>query len=153
MDKKIIKIGCEVFVVKDNKLLLGKRKNCYGDGSWGLPGGHLEYGETLVACAKRELIEELGIEASGFALVAVNDLIDERAHYVHNSFTIEKYTGEIQNKEPQFCHEWQFFAFDNLPKELFKPHVKIIHNYINKILYLVPPILIIAYSQATRLIC
>lgn len=101
----------------------------------GLAGWHLEYGETLVECAKRELMEELGIEACGFILVAVNENIDERAHYLHHSFTIEDYTDEIQNKEPQFCYEWQFFAFDNLPKNLFKPHIKIIHNCINKILY------------------
>lgn len=134
MDKKV-KIGCEVFVIKNNKLLLGKRKNCYGEGSWGLPGGHLEYGETLVECAKRELREELGIEASSLILIAVNENIDERAHYLHYSFTIENFTGDIQNKEPQFCYEWQFFAFNDLPEYLFKPHVKIIHNYINDILY------------------
>jgi 8-oxo-dGTP diphosphatase len=135
MDKKTIKIGCEVFILKNNQLLLGKRKNCYGEGYSGLPGGHLEHGETLVECAKRKLMEELGIEASGFVLATVNDNIDERGHYIHNSFTIENYKGDIQNNEPQFCDEWQFFALDSLPKELFKPHVKIINNYINKVLY------------------
>jgi len=35
-------IGINVFVVRDKKLLLGKRKNVYGAGTWGLPGGHLE---------------------------------------------------------------------------------------------------------------
>ena len=98
-------------------------------------GGHLEHGETLVECAKRELMEELGIEASGFVLATVNDNIDERGHYIHHSFTIENYKDDIQNNEPQFCDEWQIFALDSLPKELFNAHVKIINNYINKILY------------------
>ena len=135
MNTSKIKIGCEVFIKQDNAILLGKRKNCYGAEQWGLPGGHLEYGESLVECAKRELKEELGIEGEGFTLVTVNDTIDERAHYVHASFVIERFVGEIQCMEPEFCYEWRFFPIDNLPIELFKPHVKIIKNYINNILY------------------
>ena len=58
---RVIKIGCEIFVIKEHKLLFGKRKNTYGEDSWGLPGGHLEYGEKLADAAKRELEEETGI--------------------------------------------------------------------------------------------
>jgi 8-oxo-dGTP diphosphatase len=34
------KVGVGVCIVKDNKVLLGKRKNSHGDGTWAFPGGH-----------------------------------------------------------------------------------------------------------------
>ncbi|MGC2310357.1 MAG: NUDIX domain-containing protein [Candidatus Babeliaceae bacterium] len=129
MDIKHIKIGCEVFLIKNNELLLGKRKNCYGEGTWALPGGHLEYGESLIACAQRELKEELGIEGLEFQLISTIDNIDERGHYLHMSFLLKQFSGEIENREPHFCYEWKFFAFSNLPENIFKPHQKILKNY------------------------
>ena len=32
------------------------KKNCFGEGTYGLPGGHLEYGEKMIDGAKRELL-------------------------------------------------------------------------------------------------
>lgn len=136
MNNKNIKLGCEVFLKKGNYILLGKRKNCYGEGTWGLPGGHLEYGESLIDCAKRELMEELGIEGLGFKLVAITDNIDDRRHYVHASFLVEKFSGEIKCLEPNLCYEWNFFDISNLPDEIFKPHQKIIKTFLNNIIYL-----------------
>lgn len=135
MSNTIIKIGCEIFLIKNNELLLGKRKNCYGEGTWGLPGGHLEYGESLLECAKRELKEELGIEGLEFKLITITDVIDERGHYVHMSFLLEQFVGEIQCMEPDLCYEWKFFTITNLPNDIFKPHQKIIKTYLKNILY------------------
>lgn len=133
---KNITIGCEIFFQQENSLLFGKRKNCYGEGMWGLPGGHLEHGESLIDCAKRELKEELGIYGTEFMLVAMTDNIDERGHYVHASFLLKSFTGEIQCMEPHLCSEWRFFALNNLPQEIFKPHQKILRAYFSNVLYL-----------------
>ena len=116
-------------------VLLGKRKNCYGEGTWGLPGGHLEYGESVMECAKRELKEELGITDLELRLISVVDNIDERGHYLHVSFLLESFSGEIQCMEPDLCYEWKFFDILNLPQELFKPHQKIFKNYLNNTIY------------------
>ena len=51
-------LGVNTFLIKDNKILLGKRLNVAGHGQWGLPGGHLEENEDLIEAAKRELLEE-----------------------------------------------------------------------------------------------
>jgi len=132
----IIKIGCEIFIIKNDTVLLGKRKNCYGEGTWGLPGGHLEYGESVIECAKRELKEELGVDGLKLKLVSVVDNIDERGHYLHVSFLLEDFSGEIRCMEPDLCYEWKFFNILSLPQELFKPHQKIFKNYLNNTIYL-----------------
>jgi len=44
--------GVNVLLVRDSRLLLGKRKNIYSAGTWGLLGGHLEQGEVLEDAAK-----------------------------------------------------------------------------------------------------
>lgn len=133
--KSTIKIGCEIFLRQGNTILLGKRKNCYGDGSWALPGGHVEYGESLIACAQRELLEELGIQAVAPQLIVITDNIDERGHYLHASFLVEQYTGTIQCMEPDLCFAWQFFDLAQLPEPIFKPHQKIIAHYQANALY------------------
>ena len=137
MINKTIKVGCELFLIEGNNILLGKRKNCFGAESWGLPGGHLEFGETLIECAKRELMEETGITALQLKLIAITDNIDEeRGQYVHASFLATQFIGEIRNCEPQYCYEWQFFDLSQLPENIFKPHEKILQTYRSNIIYL-----------------
>ena len=55
VQKEQPKIGIGVVVVKENSVLLGKRKGAHGSGHWGFPGGHLELCETPETCAAREL--------------------------------------------------------------------------------------------------
>ncbi|PIN92058.1 hypothetical protein CO154_01270 [Candidatus Pacearchaeota archaeon CG_4_9_14_3_um_filter_31_7] len=54
---EIPKVGVGVIVIKDNKVLLGKRKNAHGEGSLCFPGGHLEFNEKVEDAAEREVFE------------------------------------------------------------------------------------------------
>lgn len=47
MDKKIPRVGIGVFIFKNNKFLMGCRKGAHGEGTWSIPGGHLEFGESM----------------------------------------------------------------------------------------------------------
>jgi 8-oxo-dGTP diphosphatase len=134
--EKLIKIGCEILVIKGDKLLLGKRKNAYGMGSWGLPGGHLEFGEKLVDAAKRELEEETGVREENLTLVSVVDDPREDQHYLHIVFRTNNFAGQVRLMEPEKCEEWRFFNVNKLPENIFIGHEKILEMFGNKSLYL-----------------
>ena len=128
-----IKIGCEAFIIKDNTILLGLRKNCFGEGTWGLPGGHLEFQEKVVEAIKRELQEEVGVDfvEEDFKLAKVLDDINKASdrHYLHFSFEVKYANQEIKLMEPERCTEWRFFDIKNLP-EIFPPHLPILQSYL-----------------------
>jgi 8-oxo-dGTP diphosphatase len=59
------------------------RKSNNGAGTYGLPGGHLEFGEDFAECARREVAEETGIHLLHVSYAwAINAIFDERTHYV-----------------------------------------------------------------------
>jgi len=53
-------------------------------GTYALPGGHLEYGESFEECAAREVLEETGLEVGELRfLTATNSVFDDvKKHYV-----------------------------------------------------------------------
>lgn len=132
-------VGCELFVRKGDSILLGMRKNCYGAGTWALPGGHLEFNERLIDAICREAKEELDatIKPDELKLVSiVDDLQPENdLHYVHISFELKNPSWEPCIMEPDHCEEWRYFPLKDLPSNFFPPHQGIISNYLNQRLY------------------
>jgi 8-oxo-dGTP diphosphatase len=49
------KVGVGIMILKNGKILLGKRKGSHGEGEFAFPGGHLEYMESFTKCAKKKL--------------------------------------------------------------------------------------------------
>lgn len=131
-------IGCELLIRQDNTILLGLRgKHIYGGDTWGLPGGHLEFGERLIEAACREVKEELGakITPGQLRLATIVDTFKPGGqHHVHVSFELQNPTWEPRVMEAD-CQEWKYFPLDKLPKNLFPPHTEILENYQKQILY------------------
>jgi 8-oxo-dGTP diphosphatase len=76
-------IGIGAVVIHDNQILLVKRANPPKQGLWCIPGGKVEFGETLQQAAEREIKEETGVVIKATTPVYVFDLIeDEKRHYV-----------------------------------------------------------------------
>ena len=115
------KIGCGVFVVKDGKVLLGKRKSKHGQGQWASPGGHLEHGEEPEECARREVEEETGLQIKNIQQATYTNHVFEGTakHYVTLWMVSEYSSGDVQLREPDKFECWEWFDWNHLPSPLF----------------------------------
>lgn len=59
-----VTVAVGAVIVQDERLLLVQRANDPGAGRWAVPGGHVEPGETLAEAARREVLEETGLEVT-----------------------------------------------------------------------------------------
>ena len=114
------KVGIGVMIFKDGKVLLGKRKNAHGGGEYAWPGGHMEYMESFEDCAKRETLEEAGIEIENVRFVRLMNLKTYTPkHYVDIGLAADWKSGEPKVMEPEKCEGWGWYDINNLPEPLF----------------------------------
>jgi len=127
MNEKIPRIGIGVFVFKNGKFIMGCRKSAHGKGTWSVPGGHLEFGETIEQGAAREVLEETGVYIENLKIVGVtNDLFkSENKHYITVWVTSDWKAGEITIIEPDKFIMQDWYDFKSLPKNLFLPWVEL----------------------------
>ena len=116
-------VGVGVIVLHQGLVLLGRRRGSHGAGTWSAPGGRLEYGEEIEACAARELKEETGLTASSIELGPYsNDLFPEvREQYITVFVVARGITGNPVNMEPEKCEGWAWFKWGSWPSPLFAP--------------------------------
>ena len=123
--ERLILVGASVFIHKDGKLLLQKRKdnNCWGDHG----GGH-ELGETIEETAKRELFEETGLIANSLELIGVfsgKELYytypnGDKVSNVNIAYLCEDFSGKLKLQADETL-DLQWFEINNLPKNLSPP--------------------------------
>ncbi|MFW9878393.1 MAG: NUDIX hydrolase [Candidatus Thorarchaeota archaeon] len=111
-------IGVGVLLIRDNHLLLVKRKYSPDAGYWSIPGGHLDLGEKVEAAAVREAFEETGFKVAVSKLAGIIDKImyDDNGkiefHYVLINYFVEQIEGD-PNQSP--------IAADDAIEALFVP--------------------------------
>lgn len=128
--KQYPKVGLGVMVLKDGKVLLGRRKGSHGEGEYAWPGGHLEYMESIVEAARREVREETGMEIKNVRFVRLMNLKDYAPkHYVDIGIVADWESGEARVTEPNRCEGWAWYDIDNLPQPSFKPILFTVEAY------------------------
>lgn len=93
-------IGVGVLLIRENRLLLVKRKYNPDAGYWSIPGGHLDLGEKVKKAAERETFEETGFKVKVSKLAGIIDKImfDDKGkieyHYVLINYFVKQKEGE-----------------------------------------------------------
>jgi len=143
-NKKVKGGGFGVMMIKDEKILLGKRHDdpdkadseLHGEGTWTMPGGKLEFGESFEDGARREVYEETGIKLNSVKVICVNNDKNEYAHFITIGLLSGDFLGEPKVMEPNEITEWRWFNLDNLPTPLYFPSAKIVENYRRNLFYI-----------------
>ena len=124
---RIITVGVGVYVIKDGKVLLQKRKD---NATWATHGGGIELGESAEQTAARELYEETGLVAESLELLGVfsgeatmhtypngDQIYAICVHYICRNFS-----GEI-NVDTDEVLELKWFDINDLPLEIHPPDI------------------------------
>jgi 8-oxo-dGTP diphosphatase len=117
------RVGVGVLLRRDGKILLGKRRGSHGEGAWAAPGGHLEFGEEIDTCVRREILEETGLTVKNihFGTITNDIFTDESRHSITIFMVCDYAAGDLKNLEPHKCDEWRWFGWDELPSPVFLP--------------------------------
>ena len=121
----LIMVGAGVFVYKDGKVLLQKRKD---NGSWAQHGGAMEIGETLEDAARRELKEETGLTAGNLEFLGVfsgKELLytypnGDKVCMVVASYVCQDYSGDLL-LETDETSELKWFDINKIPENISPP--------------------------------
>ena len=143
-EKKRVGVGFGVMLLKNGKVLLGKRhedsekasSELNGAGTWTMPGGKLHFGETFEDGAKREVMEEAGIKLKKVNVICINQDMVETAHFITIGFFSDAFEGDAKVMEPDEITEWHWFDLNNLPHPLYFPSAKVLENYRQKRFYI-----------------
>lgn len=102
-----VEAAVAVVLREDGKVLLGQRPEGKSwAGWWEFPGGKVEVGETAAHALKREVHEELGIDATRFTPWITREFTYPERHVKLNFFTVRAWNGIPHGKEGQQL-SWQ----------------------------------------------
>lgn len=118
----------DIIIEIGEKIVLIERRN--EPKGWALPGGFVDYGESLESAAQREALEETSIAVTDIRLVGCysDPARDSRMHTVSAVFAAR---GESLPKAGDDAADARLFSISALPTDLCFDHGKILSDYLN----------------------
>ena len=110
-DRPQLAVSAAIF--RDGRVLVVRRAQQPSAGSWTLPGGRVELGETLVAAVTREVAEETALiirvkALAGYREVILDEAVEGRGrHFVILPFAAEWMSGEVRLNEELGDFGWR----------------------------------------------
>ncbi len=130
------KVGIGTLIFRGDKILLGRRLSSHGAGTWQIPGGHLEFGESFEECAVREGLEETGLtDLRAIDIVSVSNDIAYDKHYITVGVLVESKHGEPTSPETEHSSEWHWHDPNDLPKPMFAHSERTVKNWLSNQIY------------------
>ena len=127
-------ITVDIIIIKDNKLLLIKRANNPFKDMWALPGGFMDMDEELETAAKRELLEETGLNVDLISQFKTYSSINRDPRHRTISTVFYYITNEdLSTKAGDDASDVQWFSINDLPVLAFD-HKLILEEFIDSIL-------------------
>lgn len=130
LDYKIPSVSVNAIIEDKGKVLLVKRRKEPFKGYWSLPGGYVEYGESVEEALRREVKEEVGIDIEIDRLLNVYS--DPFRHIAKHTIAIvykaSIVNGKISNNEE--ISDAKFFSKEEIPEILAFDHKKMIEDYL-----------------------
>lgn len=119
----------DIIIRQGNRIVLIERRN--EPVGWALPGGFVDYGESLESAAAREALEETGLIVRNLKQFGAysDPERDPRHHTISFVFTAEG-EGTLQGGDD--AASAKLFALDNLPAQLSFDHGLILHDYLER---------------------
>lgn len=114
------------FFIRDGKIILSRRfQTGFEDGNYSLPAGHADGRETMRQALIREISEEVGVKVNENDLrlaVTMHRWCGDHER-VDFFFTVERWTGDLKNMEPNKCDDLSWFPLDQLPSNIV-PYIR-----------------------------
>jgi len=118
-------------ILPDGRTVLIRRRD---DGQWALPGGMVDWGEDIPTTARRELMEETGLELIGIRrLVGVYSAPD-RDPRIHSICVVleAEVRGKMEVQDTLEVIEIQAFSPNSLPPgQMSHDHSRQLRDYLN----------------------
>ena len=110
--------GIGAVVIHNQQVLLVKRGNPPKQGLWCIPGGKIQYGETLQQAAEREILEETGVTIKAGTPVYAFDLINTEPpfHYIIVDVIAEYVSGKVSAADDAADARWFSLRQIELPE-------------------------------------
>jgi 8-oxo-dGTP diphosphatase len=118
----------DALIIRNGKILLVKRKKEPFSNYWALPGGYVDWNETVEKAVLREVKEETGLDGKIGKLVGIYS--EPRRHplqLIAIAYQVD-FTG--RTKSGSDVSECKFFPLTSLPNCLAFDHKKIIADYL-----------------------